>query len=170
MINLHLTGDKVISNEQEAFSLNEKSLFGEKKSGKIEYSSVESLFLLHEGKALVFSAKKAVSFDQLMKKLRKQDKKIETKFIVYADLRKRGYVVKSALKFGAEFRVYNKGVRPGEDHAKWILYTSKEHDLLNWHDFTAKNRVAHSTKKNLLIAIVDDESDVSYYESTWLRP
>jgi tRNA-intron endonuclease, archaea type len=49
------------------------------------------------------------------------------------------------------------------------LYTTKENELINWHDFAAKNRVAHSTKKNLVIAIVDDESDVSYYEISWLR-
>ncbi|MBU1252016.1 MAG: tRNA-intron lyase, partial [Nanoarchaeota archaeon] len=38
------------------------------------------------------------------------------------------------------------------------------------HDFSAKNRVAHSTKKNLLLAIVDEEGDVSYYEVRWVKP
>jgi tRNA-intron endonuclease len=41
---------------------------------------------------------------------------------------------------------------------------------MTWHDFSAKNRVAHSTNKTLLIAIVDEESDVSYYEVKWTRP
>ena len=85
-------------------------------------------------------------------------------------MRSKGYIVKTALKFGAEFRVYDKGIKQGQDHAKWILYASKESDNLNWHDFSAKTRVAHSTKKNLLIAIVDDESDVTYYEISWIRP
>ena len=105
-----------------------------------------------------------------MKKLRKQDKKIETKFYVFSDLRKKGYIVKTALKFGAEFRVYEKGVKPGEAHARWILFCVKEHDMISWHDFSAKNRIAHSTKKNLLIGIVDEEGDVSYYEVKWERP
>ena len=170
MITSHLVGDRITSNEQEAFTLNERSSLGEKKSGKIEYSAIESLFLVHEEKMSVFSGKNKLKFDQLIKKLKKQDKKIETKFLVYSDLRKRGYIVKSALKFGAEFRVYDKGAHPGTDHARWILYTSKENDELNWHDFAAKNRVAHSTKKNLLIAVVDDESDISYYQIQWLRP
>ena len=108
--------------------------------------------------------------EQFIKKLKRLDKKIETKFSVFEDLRKKGYIVKTALKFGAEFRVYRKGVKPGQDHAKWILYTAKESDKLNWHEFTAKNRVAHSTKKNLLLAIVDEESDVTYYEVAWLKP
>ena len=170
MINLYLTGDKIISNEQEAFSLYEKSVFGEKKEGRIEYSNVEALFLVHERKSFLFLGKKKLSFDELLKRLKKQDKKIEVKLAVYSDLRKRGHIVKSALKFGAEFRVYEKGSRPGNDHAKWILYTTKDHELLDWHEFSAKNRVAHSTKKKLLLAIVDDESDVSYYEVSWFKP
>ncbi len=170
MIKAYIFGDKITSNEQLAFSTSDKSSFGEKKGGKIEYSSIETLFLVQEGKMCVLQGKKPISFEKLMKKIKKHDKKIETKLSVYSDLRKRGYIVKSALKFGAEFRVYEKGIKPGVDHAKWILYTSRENDGLNWHDFAAKNRVAHSTKKNLLIAIVDDEFDVSYYEVCWLKP
>jgi len=170
MISAHLTGDKIISTNEEAFSLCEKSCFGEKKNSKIEYSAIEALFLVQQDKMTIFSNKKTISFDKLIKKVKKFDRKIETKLAVYSDLRKRGYIVKSALKFGAEFRVYEKGIKPGDNHARWILYTVKEHEAMNWHDFAAKNRIAHSTKKNLLIAIVDDESDVSYYEITWLRP
>ena len=45
-----------------------------------------------------------------------------------------------------------------------------EAEHLTWYEFAAKNRVAHSTKKRLLIAVVDDEGDVSYWECRWLRP
>ena len=118
----------------------------------------------------VLFGKKEISEDTLLKRARKIDKKIETKLAVFSDVRKRGYIVKTALKFGAEFRVYDKGVKPGEDHAKWILYAARENDALTWHDFAAKNRVAHSTKKNLLIGVVDEEGDVSYYQVEWIRP
>ena len=170
MIKAIFTGDKIVSNSEEAFSLYERSSFGERKSGRIEYASVEALFLVTERKLQVFTGKKSLDIDFLIKKIRKRDKKIETKLIVFTDIRKRGYIVKTALKFGAEFRVYEKGIKPGQNHALWILYTTNEHDSLNWHDFTSKNRVAHSTKKRLLIAIVDDESDVSYYEVSWMKP
>ena len=170
MIIAYFTGDKISSNSGDAFSLNEKSSFGEKMGEKIEYALVEALFLIEEKKMHVFSNKKSLKLDDLVKKIKKKDKKIKTKIYVFSDLRKRGYIVKTALKFGAEFRIYEKGIKPGENHARWILYTSNEHDVLSWHDFAAKNRVAHSTKKKLLIAVVDDESDVSYYEVSWLKP
>ncbi|MDO8460759.1 MAG: tRNA-intron lyase [Nanoarchaeota archaeon] len=170
MISAHLAGESIISSSSDAFSLYEKSRFGEKKKNKIEYSNVEALFLVSEGKMEVFSGRKSLGEEGLLKNLRKKDKKLRMKSIVFSDLRRRGYIVKTALKFGAEFRVYEKGVKPGEDHAKWILYTASESETLSWHDFAAKNRVAHSTKKNLLIGVVDDEGDVTYYEITWARP
>ena len=170
MIEAKFYGDKIISSSPHAFTLYEKSRFGEKKSGKIEYSGVEALFLISSNKAKLLSGKKPISEETLLKKLKRKDKKIETKFAVFEDLRKKGYILKTALKFGAEFRVYNKGIKPGKDHAKWILFTVKESDNLNWHEFAAKNRIAHSTKKNLLIGIVDEESDITYYEISWTRP
>ena len=85
-------------------------------------------------------------------------------------MRNRGFIVKTALKFGADFRVYDRGVKPGEDHARWILYPVFETSSLTWHDFSAKNRVAHSTKKNLLMGVVDEEEDVTYYEIRWIKP
>ena len=169
MITSHISGDKIISTSPDAFSLYEKSRFGEKSENKIEYSFVEVLFLLSQNKIQVLSNKKLVSYENLAKKAKKADKKLDVKLAVFADLRKKGYIVKTALKFGAEFRVYKKGVKPGQDHAAWLLYPVKEHDNLTWYDFAAKNRVATSTKKNLLIAIIDEESDVTYYEIGWKK-
>ena len=170
MITAHLSGDKILSNSAEAFSLYEKSLFGEKRDGKIEYSPAEAFFLLSESKIEIISGKKSINQDTLLKKLRKSDKRIEVKSIVFKDLRKRGYILKTALKYGADFRVYEKGSMPGKEHARWVLFVVRESDALNWHDFVAKNRIAHSIKKNLLIAIVDEESDVTFYEVMWRKP
>jgi len=170
MITSHLSGTKISSNEKEAFSLYDKSSFGEKESGKIIYSGIESLYLVEHGKMQVLSGKKPLDFEQLLIKIRKTDKKADIKLAAFKDLRKKGYILKTALKFGADFRVYDKGIKPGQDHALWLLQTFKENSQLQWPDFAAKARVAHSTNKKLLIAIVDEESDVSYYQVSWSRP
>lgn len=107
---------------------------------------------------------------ELHKIAKKHDKRFDTKFACFENLRKKGYIVKTALKFGADFRVYEKGIKPGQDHAAWLVFPVKENEAQSWYDFAAKNRVAVSTKKKLLIAIVDDESDVTYYEVNWMRP
>jgi len=170
MIQAHLTGTKIHSNQTSAFSLFEKSRFGEKKSSKVEYSPIETLFLAQEKKLQVVSNKKVLTEDQLLSKLKRKDKTLETKLPVFSHLRKKGYIVKTALKFGADFRVYKKGIKPGQDHALWLVFAVRESEKISWQEFSSKNRVAHSTRKKLLLGIVDDEDSVTFYEIAWMKP
>lgn len=170
MIQAQFSGEKVYSNSNEAFSLYEKSRFGERKENKIEYSLSESFYLFSKNKMKIFSNNKEISEETFLKKAKRLDKRWNVKYPVFENLRKRGYIVKTALKFGADFRVYKKGIKPGQDHALWILFPVKESESHNWYDFAAKNRVAHSARKKLLLAIVDDENSVTYYEVNWLKP
>ena len=169
-IKAKLLGEIISTNSKKAIDLYGKSRFGEMKKGKIIYSFSEVLFLVEEKKIEVFESGKKLSFDKLIEKLREIDKKIMIKYLVFKDLRKKGHIIKTALKFGAEFRVYAKGKRIGKEHAKWILYPVSENSELSWQDFSGKGRIAHSTNKNLLIAVVDSENDVTYYEVKWIRP
>lgn len=169
-IRAYLVGNLISSNSPEAFSLYRKSRFGEPLGEKVQYSLSESLFLVEKNKIDIFQKNKKISFGDLMKKFYLMDRRIHLKYPVFKDLRERGYIVKTALKFGADFRVYEKGTKPGEKHAKWVVFCDQESKRLTWHEFSAKNRVAHSTKKNLLLAIVDEEGDISYYEVKWIKP
>lgn len=169
-IQAYIIGEIISSNSAEAHSLHKKSYFGEKVSEKIQYSFSEALFLVEKGKMDLFSRNKKISKKDLLKKFQRFDKKIQIKYPIFKDLRQRGYVVKTALKFGADFRVYDKGAKPEKKHAKWIIFADHESKKLTWHEFSAKNRVAHSTKKKLLLAIVDEEGDITYYEVSWLKP
>ena len=170
MIISQLKHETITSASQDAFSLYEKSRFGEKKQGYIEYSMLEALYLLKNHKIQVMSSKISLDFPSLLAKAKRLDKRTALKFAVFENLRSRGYIVKTALKFGAEFRVYPKGMKPGQEHAAWLLHTVKEHETLTWYDFAAKMRVGTSTNKKLMIAIVDSEDDVTYYEFNWMRP
>jgi len=155
----------------ESTLLYDRSRFGENVGEKYHYSLVEGLFLLDTKRMdIIDTKKKKIKFDDFLKKVRRLDKNFWVKYCVFKDLRSRGYIVKTALKFGAEFRVYNRGVKPGEDHAKWIVYPVHETNTTTWYEFAAKNRVAHSTKKKLLVGVVDDEAEVSYWEIMWIRP
>jgi tRNA-intron endonuclease len=165
-----MSGETIYSNSSEAYSLHEKSRFGERVDGKIRYSFYEALFLAEKNKMDVFSKNKVVPFRELAKKMQRFDKRINVKYSVFKDLRTKGYTVKTALKFGADFRVYEKGKKPGEEHAKWVVFCDFESNKMTWHEFSAKNRVAHSTKKNLLLAIVDEEGSITYYEVKWTKP
>ncbi|MBN2112207.1 tRNA-intron lyase [Candidatus Woesearchaeota archaeon] len=168
-----LDNEKVITeNSNEARELYNQSRYGSlMQSGKVQLSLLEALYLSKKDKIKVFDKKnKEISFGSLMKKAKRTDKRISIRYAVFEDFRERGYVIKTALKFGADFRVYARGVKPGEDHAKWIVYPAHESESLTWYEFAAKNRVAHSTKKRLMMGVVDDEGDVSYWEIKWVKP
>ena len=139
--------------------------------GRVQLSPVETVYLAAKKRLQLVDARgKRVSLDSFILQVRRKDKNFWVRYAAFKDLRDRGYIVKTALKFGADFRVYDRGVKPGEDHARWIAFPVSEHATLTWRDFSSKNRVAHSTKKSLLICVVDDEGDVSYWDARWLRP
>jgi tRNA-intron endonuclease, archaea type len=165
----YLLGEIVSTNESEAFTFYKKSNFGQPVGQKIQYSLSEALYLVEKEKICIIKNKKHIKFEELIRIFKRIDSRIQLKYPVFRDLRDKGYVVKTALKFGADFRVYDKGRAPDEEHAKWIVFCESESKSFSWQDFSSKNRVAHSTKKNLLIAILDEESDVSYYEVSWIR-
>jgi len=165
-----LISEKITSNSVEAQNLFSANRFGEKFGEKILYSVPEAFFLIQSKKMEIMNHYgKKLTEKEILKKFERIDKKFKTKYIVFKDLREKGYIVKTALKFGAEFRVYEKGKKIDKNHSKWILFPVSENSKTTWQDFSAKSRVAHSTKKNLLIAIVDEESDVSYYEVKWTK-
>ena len=139
--------------------------------GRVQLSLIEAIYLLEKKRLIVYDSKnKEIDFDSLMKKSQKIEENLWVRYSVYKDIRNRGYIIKTALKFGADFRIYDRGVKPGEDHARWVVFPVHEGSSLTWYEFAAKNRVAHSTKKRLLIGIVDTELDVTFYECRWLRP
>lgn len=186
-----LAGEKVITeSSDEAREFYNQSRFGNlAEGGKVELSLLEALYLMEKGRLEVQSdtgragkteigkagggkseGENALSFELFVRRARKVEPNFWIRYCVFKDMRNRGYIIKTALKFGADFRVYDRGVKPGEDHARWIVYPVHEGSTLTWHEFSAKNRVAHSTKKRLLMGIVDDEGDVTYYEIRWMRP
>ncbi|MEM3047490.1 MAG: tRNA-intron lyase, partial [Candidatus Bathyarchaeia archaeon] len=54
---------------------------------------------------------------------RKAIDQFDAKYKVYSDLRRKGYVVTTGIKFGCDFAVYEHG--PGIDHAPYMVQVKK---------------------------------------------
>lgn len=172
-IKVIFTKDRVLSeNSDAARELYNQSRYGTLQTdGRVQLSLLESLYLLEKKKIKILDGRnKEMGFDQFIKRATRIEPHIWVRYCIFKDIRNRGYIIKTALKFGADFRVYDRGVKPGEDHARWVVYPVHEGSTLTWYEFAAKNRVAHSTKKRLLMGIVDDEGSCTYYEIKWIRP
>ena len=162
---VYLIGTKLFSSSERAFTLNDQKKLGEKREGKIVYSPYEALFLLERKNAKIIKNNKELSKENFIGIFLKHDKDFYIKFLVYKKLREKGYIVKEGLKFGGEFRVYEKHKI---QHAKYICYPFSS-PKLDTKELISKVRIAHSAAKKLLLAIVDSEEDVLFYEIDWIK-
>jgi len=173
MIKAVFAKEKVLTeNSDGSRELYSQNCFGKILSeGRVQLSLLEALYLIEKKRLTVVDGRnKEIDIERFIKMAQKIEPEFWIRYCVLKDMRDRGYIIKTALKFGADFRVYDRGIKPGEDHAKWVLYPVHEASAHSWFDFSAKMRVSHSTKKRLLIGVVDDEGDVTYYEIRWMRP
>ena len=137
--------------------------YGEMDQNKLLLKSFESLYLLFTGRLAIFRGKKNIDFDSFLQICKKQDKDILTKFLVYRDLRNRGYTVKDGLGFGSDFRVYDKPFSP-KSPSKFLVFGLNE----GKHEKTSKlqKKIEEITKidKEPIIAVVQRQGEIIYYK------
>ncbi len=91
------------------------------------------------------------------------------RYKVFKDLRERGYIAKSGFKFGAHFRVYERG-EYSNAHSVYLVHAVKEGDILSFSELSRAIRLSQSVKKKMIFAAVDDEGDVTYYAIDRITP
>ncbi|MDH3824128.1 MAG: tRNA-intron lyase, partial [Nitrosopumilus sp.] len=81
----------------------EQKGYGEIEKEKLFLKQFETLYLLYSRMLVLKKGKKQIGFDSFMSICQKTDSEILTKFLIYRDLRNRGYVVKDGFGFGSDF-------------------------------------------------------------------
>jgi tRNA-intron endonuclease len=141
--------------------------FGEKQETEYILTSYEALYLSYT-KQLVFKNQTEMSFNLLFELLLKVDKNIMTKFLVFRDLRSRGYIAKEGFGFGNDFRVYERGEYEKKP-AKYVIFGVNEGT-----DTTAKNLAIaieeiEKMGKEAVIAVIERRGEVIYYKVSKMR-
>jgi len=85
----------------------------------------------------------------------------ELKYIVYKDLKERGYYVQPSA---VDFRVYPRGSHPGKSAAKIFVHVQSERQLLPVKLLQDSVASAENVHKQFILAVVDEESDLTFYE------
>ncbi len=166
-----LIGELVIIKDKKAVALSEKSHYGKFNQDELQLSLMEAFYLQEKGKIKILDKKnqnKVISLDEMRELI--QDKDLIYRYMVYRDLRNRGYIVKTGFKYGSEFRLYERGKSPGDGHSDFVVKVVTENQDISVLDFSSYVRVAHGVNKKLLLAVVDDEQDITYYNVEWTRP
>lgn len=92
----------------------------------------------------------------------------DRKYIVFQDLRNRGYVVSPGIKFGCDFAVYEHG--PGIDHAPYLVEVYKRRELVTATGIVLAGRLATTVKKQFILAVPNmKKKTVVYVGFEWWR-
>ncbi len=152
----------LISNKDMIHELELKG-YGEIENGKLLLKFFESLYLLYSDRLILKKGKKKINFDDLLNICQKQDPEALTKFLIYRDLRNRGYVVKDGFGFGSDFRVYERG-HFGEKGAKFLIFGLNEGQQEKMGHLQKKVEQITQMGKEPIIAVIERRGEVIYYK------
>ena len=132
--------------------------------GRLELEPVEVLHLLERKRIIVRSQDKVLlSSKQIVNQLLPDNPDLWVMYLVFRDLRSRGYAVRQGFGQGIGFRVYARGERPGAASANQLVYVLKEGEPISLNDLDLITQTALASRKNLVFALVDQNEEVNYY-------
>ncbi|MBS3057763.1 MAG: tRNA-intron lyase [Candidatus Diapherotrites archaeon] len=145
--------------------------FGERREHEHVLDLKEALYLLEKDSIEISDKKgKKISRPELLKIAGREETNFYTKFLVYSDMRTRGFVIKTGFKFGFDFRVYPRGKKPGEEHTQWVIHVATQGEKLTMPVLSRMVRLAGNLHTIILVAVVDSENDINYYQIDRITP
>ena len=157
-----VSDDACISDKNMIHELELKG-FGETENKKLFLKQFETLYLLYTKRLVLKKGKKQIDFDSFMNLCQKEDPEILTRFLIYRDLRTRGYVVKDGFGFGSDFRVYERG-QFGEKGAKFLIFGLSEGQQEKMGNLQKKIEEITQMGKEPIIAVIERRGEVIYYK------
>jgi len=143
-------------------TLYEQSGYGRPEGDGLRLSPQEALYLLHRGKIEV----PGFTFDTLFSEFSIEPNFMRS-FLVYRDLRERGYVVQTGPH---DFRVFRRGERPGKGESLYLVRVLSERDPIRFGTLISEVTSSGNMRKRYVLAVVDDENELTYYEIKLQKP
>lgn len=163
-----LIDDHTLVTDKEVQTILEQKGYGEIKNGKFFLKPFESLYFVFYKKLKLKKASKQIGFDELLQICTKIDENALTKFLIYRDLRVRGYTVKDGFGFGSDFRVYERG-QFGQKGAKYLVFGLEEgkQEKIS----TLQKNIQEITKmgKEPILAVIERRGEIIYYKVSHVR-
>jgi len=138
--------------------------YGTSKNKKLVLTFCETLFLVSKEMIAVKNKKtrKKIGFQQLLSRFQMVEENAWAKYLIYRDLRSRGYVAREGFGLGIDFRVYERG-EYGTATAKNLVLGIQEGQPVSMEDLIRALKNAHSLKKELVLAVLNRRGEVVYY-------
>lgn len=165
-----LQNKAVVGKKRIQSQLQEKG-FGERTEKEFVLDLHEALYLLEKKKiSLKGSDGKKIAKDELLALALKKDRSFYSKFLVFRDLREKGFCVKTGFKFGFDFRVYPRGKKPGQAHTQWVVNAANQNEKFNMIQLSRMVRLSGNIRAEMIMAVVDSENDINYYKVDRITP
>jgi tRNA-intron endonuclease, archaea type len=143
--------------------------YGTREGKKLSLRDYEALYLLYAKKLDLRDGKgKPVPFDTLAELAQSRAGDSWTKFMIYRDLRSRGYVVREGFGFGTDLRVYERGDYP-KKAAKYVVFALDEGIEKRMADLQQSVRDMARMGKEAIIAVLERRGEVIYYKVSKAR-
>lgn len=147
----------------------EESGYGTKEGKQLHLRDYESLYLLYSKKLDLRDERgERVMFEKLAELAQKKASDSWTKFMIYRDLRSRGYVVREGFGFGTDLRVYERGDYPKKP-AKYVVFALDEGIEKGVGDLQKSVREMAKMGKEAIIAVIERRGEVIYYKVSKAR-
>ena len=138
--------------------------FGDLRNVKLFFTPYESFYLIEKQRIRVFDRKteKELTLRDIVKRVSVGQPEIWIKYLVYRDLRDRGYIVRESDR-NFDFDIYGKGPLR---RLISIIYEGGEANLRELQKLLG---YAENDKKELILAVVDRRTDIVYYTLSSLQ-
>ncbi|MCX6689435.1 MAG: tRNA-intron lyase [Methanoregula sp.] len=137
-------------------TLYEQSGYGRPDKEGLRLAPQETLYLIHRQKIEV----EGYTFDTLLAEFADEKNFLRT-FLVYRDLRERGYVVQTGPH---DYRVFRRGEKPGTGESLYSVRVLSERYPVRFATLIEEVVAAKNMRKQYVLAVVDDEDELTYYE------
>ncbi len=160
-----ITGDKVIVADSDDIEQLSKTGYGEMSGNGLALEEHEALYLVYTESLRLVRNGRAVSFDAYMRHVRAHTEDALVRFLIYRDLRTRGYTVRNGFGFGSDFCVYERGDY-GKKGAKYLVFGFGDGKTETAGALQKKVEQIAVMGKEPIVAVVDGRGEVIYYKIT----
>ncbi|MEB3844284.1 MAG: tRNA-intron lyase [Desulfurococcales archaeon] len=137
-------------------------------SSPVILDPLEAVYLCESGIIRVVDSGGAeIGVDRLKAWARERLPRFDELYPVYRDLRGRGFVVRSGLRYGSDFTVYRFG--PGIDHSPYIVHVFPSQSKIDPVEIVKAGRLSHSVKKTFILSTLEGGRPV-YLMFKWFKP
>jgi tRNA-intron endonuclease len=159
-------GKIYVNSGASAQSVHDKSYIGTLMADKsLELEIIEALLLIERNRIIISDEMgHQINRESLFTYAAQTDEKIWVKYLIYRDLRQRGYIVRLGYGDGIDFRVYPRGSARDENVAKYFICILAEGDPVSLDVLDRNTKQTLQARKELILAIVDRLGSPTYYE------